>query len=157
MTPVDRAPFYCRVGKCARSVHGAAPIHLFPVSSLINFSRSEAPVGRQLTFVMGYKALSAPLQNGIRFFRHLHPAAPTASLTGRLPRGQGDGVYKFRLCKCIGLGACYRPGSLWSTMPQLLDEHPTSGAFWLKPVSLFGLFSVTTFITDSHMFTLPTI
>lgn len=33
-----------------------------------------------------FEPLSAPLQSGIRFFRVLLPASPTASLAGRLPR-----------------------------------------------------------------------
>src|SRR4029453_17475363 len=30
-------------------------------------------------------------------------------------------------------------------------------AFWLKPLSIFGLFFLTTFIKSSHMFTIPSI
>jgi hypothetical protein len=41
--------------------------------------------------------------------------------------------------------------------PQLGDDIPASGAFWPKPTNLFGLFSVTIFITDSDLFTVPTL
>ena len=35
-------------------------------------------------------------------------------------------------------------------MPHVRNDMPSSGAFWPKPVNLFGLFAVTTFITDLH-------
>jgi hypothetical protein len=156
MAPVNHTPVCRGVGKCARNSHLVTLIQLFPGSSVHDTSRSEGPVGRQLPFGMGI-ALSASLPDGLRFFRHLVPAYPTAPLTVRLPHGRIDGVAKFHFHECVGLGACPRPGSLRSTMPQLGDDRPASGAFWPKPDNLFGLFLVTTFITDSALFTLPTI
>ena len=32
---------------------------------------------------------------------------------------------------------------------------PTTVPFWLKPVSIFGLFLMTAFIESSHVFTIP--
>jgi hypothetical protein len=37
------------------------------------------------------------------------------------------------------------------------DPVPAPVPFWLKPVSIFGLSLITTFIESSHVFTLPCI
>ena len=37
------------------------------------------------------------------------------------------------------------------------DSVPAPVLFWLKPVSIFGLVPITTFIKSSHVFTLPCI
>src|SRR5215813_14961346 len=37
------------------------------------------------------------------------------------------------------------------------DPVPAPVPFWLKPVSLFGLVLITTFIESSHVFTIPCI
>jgi hypothetical protein len=43
----------------------------------------------------------------------------------------------------------------------MTGEHgtpvPTTVPFWPKPLSIFGLFLLTTFIESSHMFTIPSI
>ena len=37
------------------------------------------------------------------------------------------------------------------------DSVPAPVPFWLKPVSIFGLVLITTFIESSHLFTIPAI
>ena len=37
------------------------------------------------------------------------------------------------------------------------DPLPAPVPFWLKPVSIFGLVLITTFIESSHVFTIPSI
>jgi hypothetical protein len=37
------------------------------------------------------------------------------------------------------------------------DSVPAPVPFWLKPVSIFGLVLITTFIKSSHVFTIPSI
>ena len=37
------------------------------------------------------------------------------------------------------------------------DPVPAPVPFWLKPISIFGLFLFTTFIESSHVFTIPSI
>ena len=37
------------------------------------------------------------------------------------------------------------------------DPVPATVPFWLKPVSIFGLLLITTFIKSSHLFTVPSI
>jgi hypothetical protein len=37
------------------------------------------------------------------------------------------------------------------------DPVPATVPFWLKPVSIFGLFLMTAFIESSHVFTIPSI
>ena len=37
------------------------------------------------------------------------------------------------------------------------DSVPATVPFWLKPLSIFGLSLITTFIESSHLFTIPSI
>ena len=37
------------------------------------------------------------------------------------------------------------------------DSVPAPVPFWLKPISIFGLVLITTFIESSHVFTIPSI
>jgi hypothetical protein len=57
----------------------------------------------------------------------------------------------------VRLGVCYRPGGVWVTKAQFEDAVPTSITFWFKRKSHFRLSEMTTFIADSHEFTLPII
>jgi len=84
-----------------------------------------------------------------------HPHTHRLALRRAFPKGDVRGSH-VPLPESVGVGACCRPGGAWSTMPYVRDDMPTSGAFWLKPVNLFGLLPITTFITGSHMFTIPT-
>ena len=42
-------------------------------------------------------------------------------------------------------------------IPLLSRPCTRSSAFWRKPVSIFGLVLITTFIESSHLFTIPSI
>jgi hypothetical protein len=69
--------------------------------------------------------------------------------------GDGRGPH-VPLPESVGVGACCRPGGAWSTLPYVRDDMPPSGACWPTPVTLCGVSAVTTCITGSHLFTLPT-
>jgi hypothetical protein len=44
------------------------------------------------------------------------------------------------------------------SMPEYYqDSVPAPVPFWRKPVSIFGLLLITTFIESSHLFTIPSI
>ena len=52
---------------------------------------------------------------------------------------------------CAALDTCYPPG-FWGVMPVYeLLAGPLSCAFWLKPVSPFGLLAFTTVHTQVHL------
>ncbi|NUX59294.1 hypothetical protein FSB65_39270 [Paraburkholderia sp. JPY418] len=53
--------------------------------------------------------LSAPLQRGLRFFRLLIPAQPTAFLAVRLPQGQLFGLTTFPFHHTTGSGFAFSP------------------------------------------------
>ena len=84
-----------------------------------------------------------------------HPHIHRLTLRLAFPEGDVRGSH-VPLPESVGVGACCRPGGAWSTIPHVRDGIPPSGAFWPKPLNLFGLLPVTTFIADSHVFTIPT-
>ena len=46
----------------------------------------------------------------------------------------------------------------WVSMTEYYqDSVPAPVPFWLKPLSIFGLVLITTFIESSHVFTIPSI
>ena len=59
--------------------------------------------------------------------------------------------------KYDGLGACYRPGSVWTTRTQALSVLPASNTVLDKRDNHLRLLQFTVFITDSDIFTLPSI
>lgn len=77
----------CRNNPKAYKAHQPKPSFAFP--AFIRFdqiSHEQRPVGRLLTFVPGkFWPVSNPLQDDIRFFRHLNPTPPTACLAVCLP------------------------------------------------------------------------
>jgi hypothetical protein len=54
-----------------------------------------------------------------------------------------------------GLGSAASPVAVLSAREKELVPLPVHGAFWLKPLSIFGLFRFTTFIRSSHLLALP--
>jgi len=67
------------------------------------------------------------------------------------------GLTTFRKVDKDRLGALCSPGAL-AVHDRVLSRLCTrSGAFWLKPLSIFGLVLITTFIERSHVFTIPLI
>src|SRR6266566_7277880 len=104
---------------------------------------------------MSAQPLSPPLQRSLRFFHVPVPTPPSASLAGRFPDAGRD----------MGL-PCFVPMPEWvRSIPfrrelfcsrqertHLLSRlHPLLG----KPMSTFGLFSITTFIRISHTLSIP--
>ncbi len=121
-------------------------------------SRGERPVGRGLPFGPGdVETRIRSITERPSLFPTSHSRTPIGSPCGSLARRARYGVSKFHSPECVGAGACYRPGGSRSTMPHSARVHPASGAFWFKPVSLFGLLLVTAFIADSDAFAIPTI
>jgi hypothetical protein len=52
-------------------------------------------------------------------------------------------VLSLRRERCVSMTGYYR------------DPVPAPVPFWLKPVSILGLVLITTFIENSHLFTIP--
>ena len=67
------------------------------------------------------------------------------------------GVSTFRLFEYIGLGVRSRPVAHRLRTGELAAPVPDHVPFWFMPINLFGMFAVTIFITDSHLFTIPII
>ena len=86
------------------------------------------------------------------------PALPLVGLAASLPRVQEQyGLTTFHKVDTNGLGALCPPVAL-GVHDRVLSRLCTRySAFWLKPLSIFGLVLITTFIESSHVFTIPSI
>jgi len=87
--------------------------------------------------------LSVPLQGGFRFFRFPLPAFPLVPL--RFPTwypGEGR-AYRVLRKQQDEVGSLYAPVVLGVHEGDEFRSPTHHGAFWLKPVSIFGLFWVT--------------
>jgi len=93
-------------------------------------------------------------------FAFSHPSTRTAIgwSCGLLPRVEEQyGLTTFRKIDKDGLGALCPPVAL-GVHDRVLSRLCTRySAFWLKPISIFGLVLITTFIESSHVFTIPSI
>ncbi len=92
---------------------------------------------------------------GPRFFRHLLPAVPLVHLTAAYRLLGGHRAYRVPLRYQSGLGPLYSPVALGVHERTVRRASTRHSAFWLKPVSILGLFWVTTFIKRSHVLTIP--
>ena len=82
-----------------------------------------------------FQPLSTPLQDGLRFFRVPVPAISSACLAA----AYRDGLTVFCIGNKSGLGLLYPPVALDVHERTRKIASTRHGAFWLKPVSIFGL------------------
>jgi hypothetical protein len=122
-------------------------------------SRAETPQGSQPACASGDVATR------IRSITERHslfptplPALPWVGLAASLPfKKEQYGLTTFRKVDKDGLGALCPPVAL-GVHDRILSRPCTRySAFWLKPLSIFGLSLITTFIESSHVFTIPSI
>ena len=115
-----------------------------------------------------FEPLSNPLQAGFRFLHHPLPAAPSACLTARFPIGRASGLSRFvcipawvRACAELGEASRLSAGGTTSATGEVrtpvLDHLPFGSGLlaFSELFSTFSLLELTTFISDSHMLTLP--
>jgi len=131
------------------------------------------PLSREVMLCEGCRTqpLSARLQSGIHFFHPPIPAAPSARLAVRFPsrRPHNDGAQSGRAtglprsvwvpewvrARLFAGGAMSASGEVEA--PELCPHTILVQAFdcrWTA-ISILGLSSLTTFISDSHMLPLP--
>src|SRR5260370_39779872 len=84
-------------------------------------------------------------QNSFRFFHLPVPAVLSAFLTVDFPLRENDGVSTFCMRTRIGEVLLLRRWRSCLRQGKGAHPKPLHSAFWLKPLSIFGLFSVTTF------------
>jgi hypothetical protein len=93
--------------------------------------------------------LSRRLRPGIRFLHHPLPAALSARLAARFPLWEGYGLTVFRTTdRMDGVGPLFSPMVLCAHDRGNFSPCAHHVAFWLKPVSTFGLFCITAFIRE---------
>ena len=61
----------------------------------------------------------------------------------------------FHLSNTDGLGPAFPPVVVVSVNPHMEEGLPDHVAVWLKPISAFGLLTLTMFISGSHMLAMP--
>ena len=128
-------------------------------------SRVETPQGSQLACASGDVAFTWS-STCIRSITERHslfptpiPAPPLVDFTASLPflRKERYGLTTFRTVDKDGLGALCPPGAL-AVHDRVLSRPCTHySALLAKPVSIFGLLLITTFIESSRLFTIPSI
>jgi hypothetical protein len=122
-------------------------------------SRDDRPEGSLPAFASGDVA---PRVHPITGWRSLFPSSSTPTAIG-LPCGvptspeEQYGLTVFRWYDRDGLGALCSPVALGAHDGARMRLHAVLHAFWLKPVSIFGLLRMTAFIKGSHAFTIPSI
>ena len=123
-------------------------------------SRTETPQGSQLAFAPGnITTRIRPITGRHSLFPTPLPASPLVGLATSLPsfRKERYGLTTFHKVDKDGLGALCPPVVLG--VHDRVRARPCThySAFWLKPISIFGLSLITTFIESSHVFTIPSI
>lgn len=101
------------------------------------------------------QSLSPSLQGGIRFFRFPLPTTSLVRLAVSYPWEGRLWVYHVPRTEQNGLGPLSSPVALGVHERPSPSASARYSAFWLKPVSILGLFVVTTFNKRSHMLTVP--
>jgi hypothetical protein len=96
-----------------------------------------------------FQPLSRPLPPSFRLLRHPLPAALSARLAARFPLREDYGLTVFRVTDPVdGVGPPFSPVVLSAHDRGNFSPCAHHIAFWLKPVSTFGLFCITAFIWE---------
>ena len=100
--------------------------------------------------------VSVSLQNGIRFFRPPLPTYLSALLAGCFPYLNGSNwAYPVPPIFTRWVSVCLSAGGIIDRVRQNQTASSIPLTFWFRPSSIFGLLSITTFISSSHMLRIP--
>ena len=100
------------------------------------------------------QSLSTSLRSGFRFLHFPLPAFYQPSLRSACLCGQRVGLTVFHLSNKKGVGSVCLPMVVCPCNSKE-DELSNHLPFWLKPISIFGLSSLTEFINSSPELALP--
>ncbi len=110
-SPLNGVPVWRPLWNRARDTLGVTPIHQLHLPSVKSTFRVERPVGRQLTFVTGYRTRIRPITGRHSLLPTSHARTLIGSPYGSLsPTGGRIRGFQVPLVECVGLGACSRPG-----------------------------------------------
>jgi hypothetical protein len=124
-SPLNGVPVRRPLWNRARDVLNATPIHPLHLPSVKSTSRVERPVGRQRTFVLGYRTRIRPITGRHSLLPTSHARTPIGSPCGSLsPEGGSVRGFQVPLVECIGLGACCRPGGNGPRRPTTQRDIP---------------------------------
>jgi hypothetical protein len=156
--PVNSMPFIATVGSCTSSCccrHLLCLLCLFPKRF-----RHERPDGSLPACAWGTIALPRnPYPNDYRvaFASSIlpYPHACRLALRFAFPNGRHVGLPRSVYVPTDGLGPACSPVAVLSTVQEGESSHTSPHTFWFKLVSVFSLLVLTTFISSSHMLTMP--
>ena len=118
----------------------------FPSSKVLHMLSRRLTYRKSASFPSGTECLSRVLHAGIRFFRIPLPTSPRASLAIGLPTEicrRGEGLTTFRISHTSRVGRNLYPDSLSVPVTASYKRLADCVPFWLRPVSIFGLFQFT--------------
>ena len=135
----------------------------------VKFSRDERPGGSLPAFTgsdvasrLGSRPLLTgstpipPITGRLSLSPPSHTRRPISAPCGSLSRMSGRPTGLPRSVQVpVWVRSCLSAGGSSSVMDELGASIPDPLPFWPKPVSIFGLFQLTTFISSSHLLTIP--
>ena len=129
---------------------------LFLLGRFLKCSRHERPGGSLPAFARDDLSIPIPsVTEGRLLFPPSATRCPIGSPYGCLPKVGGHRAYRVPRRYQSGLGPRYSPVALGVHERAVRRASTRHSAFWLKPISIFGLFWVTAFIKRLHMLTIP--
>jgi hypothetical protein len=156
--PINGVPVDGRVGN--RTSRYSCRHLLCLISRLVKLSRKERPDGSLLAFA--WDAIALPLNPypvhyspAFAFSILLCPQFYRLALRFTFPGGRTTGLPCSAYMPLDGLGVCSFAGDFMSACQQGGSRTASHFTFWFKPLSIFGLFVLTTFICSSHVLPLP--
>ena len=132
------------------------PHLLFFLKKFYRLSRNEAPDGYlhpcgsgDVSQMIESQPVSTPLQDSIRFFRHLPPYPQQYALRLTCPKGEGMRFQRSAYSTTDTLGPLYLPVGILPVSDGMQRPEPPT-YLWSKPNSSFGLSSITA-VTSVHL------
>src|SRR6266849_3977642 len=139
------------------SVRGVAPVICFP--SFCRFAKCLVMKDQMEVCSLSRRGMlhlvSTLLLGGFCFLHPPVPASPSVSFARDVPTSGRDAGFPRsvripgRVRRCLFAGGC------WVCVREIRSHRTEPRTFWFKPLSIFGLLRITTFISSSHVFVIP--
>ena len=133
-------------------------IHTNTVIPFQIVSRDSTPCRKSAHFRgrANFEPVSDPLQISLRFLQRSSTRIPIDQFCNRLSfQGRRNTGLPSSTFNTQWVSVCLSAGGIIDYMKRLRNTPTIPLAFWPKPVSIFGLSKITTFINSSHMLRIP--
>lgn len=133
-------------------------IHTNTVIPFQIVSRDPTPCWKSAHFHVraNFEPVSDPLQISIRFLQHSSTRIPISQSCDQLSffRRENTGLPSSTF-NTQWVSVCLSAGGIIDYVKRQRNAPSIPLAFWPRPVSIFGLSKITTFINSSHMLRIP--